>query len=290
MHAEPVAAGPGLDLAAVDPYAFAHPDQSTAGPVDRTRQGGRPVRTRSRGRRRRPLRGSPALRRDAGPDGVAQGVGERLLEDAVRREVHSVRQCGPARRRTAGRRRARRGRARPTSRAASRKPRGSARSAVGLRWVRRRGRSSRAPRGRRAARSGSIDRRAGLPADTRPRMVRGQLGLTGLGLDHHDADAVRDHVVHVAGDPGPLLGHQCTRLHVAARRSSSAWSASCSNQLLPRPDDASCNPERRRPRPTTKSRSSSGLPVDCHSAYAITGTNSSRHPRAVRSGVRAATV
>ena len=39
--------------------------------------------------------------------------------------------------------------------------------------------------------------------------------LGGLGLDHHDAEAVGHDVVHLARDAGALLGHRGPRLGLA---------------------------------------------------------------------------
>ena len=166
---------------------------------------------------------------------VLQHVGERLLDDPVQRDVD-------ARGQLAG--------ASPATRsvARERRPRGPWPSELrqlgdaGLGHER-----VRAPRraaGRACARSSATaccpvcwTARSGWRA---PLGVAVEQVLGGAGLDHHDADAVRDHVVQLAGDPGALGGDRVLDPRgplvgqPAACRDSAAWLRS----------------RRRRPRPT----------------------------------------
>ena len=211
----------GLQLAAVELDALAHADEPVA--VRARRPGGRR-------RRRRTSSASEAgvvAHRHRGRDaaGVLEHVRQRLLDHAVRRSVDARSQRRPARRRRAARRAARpRARGSPARRAAP----GSAAARAGC--------PPRRCAGGRAAgsSSSSTDRPASCTACAAWRACSGDGVdhlLGGSGLEHHDADAVGDGVVQLAGHPGRARrrppGGPARRPRAARARSACAAARRC---------------------------------------------------------------
>ena len=178
----------------------------------------RAVRAVRRGRARRRRTSSSSSRSAVADDHLRAGrarvlerVGQRLLHDPVRRQVDAGRQRTRRRPRRAARPAGRRRAASSTS--ASRPASPGCGASAGLSSAARAGRRAAgaarpAPRARSACdrRRAPGGRRSGS-ASSRPR--------PGLGLHDHHAEAVGDHVVQLARDPGALLGHGRPRLGLA---------------------------------------------------------------------------
>ena len=209
-------ARPGVERAAVERDALAHPDEAVAAAVGRAARAG----PSSRPRARAPSAavadgdlGAPA------PPGVLERVRERLLHDPVRGQVDARRQRHAARPRCAARPAARPRdlldeRVEPASpgcgaSASSSSPRRAAPRAGAAARRAPRGRSPRSPRAPRASRSGSASSIARPPR-----------------LHDHHADVVRDDVVQLARDPCALLGDGRRGTCSRSRSSSSVRSAS----------------------------------------------------------------
>ena len=196
-----------LHPAAVDGHPLAHPGQPVAGPVGGGRAAppvvGDPQQQRVLQVAQRHLGGGP------GP-AVLAGVGERLLHDPVGGQRRAVRQRLRHTLDGEGDRQARGpGLFEQLAELADAGQRGAFR--LGAVFVPPQ-HAQHAPHLRQRLPAGGGDRGQRLLGAVR---VGAQRVGGAVRLDHHDADVVGDHVVELAGDPGPLRRRGDLRLRVA---------------------------------------------------------------------------